>query len=248
MTSPFNRKLLASAILMGLAALSTFSSVHAATTVTAGASTSTSSTATSTPQTRLAGEYATLAGSEDNARALVSGLRTKSTITLAPSTTATTATAPSASFTPATQKMGYGNIAIALGLAQTSLAQQGITNPTPDQLAAALNGGLVTTPTKTVTFAGVLTQRASGLGWGQIAKSMGVKLGNVVSASAKKNAAQADAGSAARAGKTQGVKSTSTNASKTGLSASAGKADGNNAGGTGGSGGGRGGGHGGGKK
>ena len=40
--------------------------------------------------------------------------------------------------------MGYGNVNIALRLAQASLAEHGIRNPTPEQLKAALNGGTVT--------------------------------------------------------------------------------------------------------
>jgi hypothetical protein len=42
-----------------------------------------------------------------------------------------------------------------------------------------------------VTMAGVLAQRQSGLGWGQIANNMGVKLGSVVSASKTDKAAKA---------------------------------------------------------
>ncbi|MGH8831327.1 MAG: hypothetical protein ACREXV_09555 [Polaromonas sp.] len=91
--------------------------------------------------------------------------------------------APAASFSPATSTMGYGNVNIALSLAQTALAKEGITNPTPAQLAAALNGGTITTAKGTVSMAGVLGQRSQGMGWGQIAKSMGVNLGSIVSAS-----------------------------------------------------------------
>jgi guanyl-specific ribonuclease Sa len=134
---------------------------------------------TSTQDSRLATQYQGLAGSEQNAQSLVTGLRTGTPVTL--NSTGTTGTPTT--FTPATGKMGYGNINIALSLAKTSLAQQGITNPTPAQLSAALNGGTLTTPKGTVTMAGVLSQRQTGMGWGQIAKSMGVKLGSVVSAS-----------------------------------------------------------------
>lgn len=67
---------------------------------------------------------------------------------------------------------------------QADLAKVGITAPTPEQLAAALNGGEVTTEDgQTITFAGILAQRQSGMGWGAIANAMGVKLGAVVSAS-----------------------------------------------------------------
>lgn len=127
-------------------------------------------TATGNPEgARLASRYSAFAGSPQNAESLVEGLRTGTPISLSPSPTGPNATAPAASLSPATGKMGYGNINIALALAKTSLAKQGITNPTPSQLSATLGG--------------VLSQKADGIGWGQIAKSMGVKLGAVVSAS-----------------------------------------------------------------
>jgi len=139
--------------------------------------TTTVSTSTA-PATKLSTQYSTLAGSTSNADALVVGLRDGTEVTLVGS-----AATPSASFTPATGKLAYGNINIALSLAKADLAKQGITNPTPSQLAAALNGGVVTTATGPVTMSGVLAQRQAGLGWGQIANAMGVKLGSLVSAS-----------------------------------------------------------------
>ncbi len=139
--------------------------------------TATVSTSTA-PATKLATQYSTLAGSTSNADALVVGLRDGTEVTLVGS-----AATPSASFTPATSKLAYGNINIALSLAKADLAKQGITNPTPSQLAAALNGGVVATATGPVTMSGVLAQRQAGLGWGQIANAMGVKLGSLVSAS-----------------------------------------------------------------
>ncbi|MGH8735385.1 MAG: hypothetical protein ACREVB_17000, partial [Burkholderiales bacterium] len=68
-------------------------------------------------------------------------------------------------FTPPTGTMGYGNVDNALALAQASLAQRGITQPTPAQLQASVMD--------------VLKMRADGQGWGQIAQSYGVKLGDV---------------------------------------------------------------------
>jgi len=126
-------------------------------------------TTSNTEGARLAANYSAFAGSPENARSMVEGLRTGTNITLGPSLTGPNATAPSASLSPSTGKMGYGNVNIAISLAKTSLAQQGITNPTPSQLSTALGG--------------VLGQRSQGLGWGQIAKGMGVTLGSVVSAS-----------------------------------------------------------------
>lgn len=140
-------------------------------------------TATSNPEgARLAASYSAFAGSPENARSMVEGLRTGTPITLGPSLTGPNATAPAASLSPSTGKMGYGNVNIAISLAKTSLAQQGISNPTPGQLSAALGG--------------VLGQRSQGLGWGQIAKGMGVTLGSVVSASHTDKSAKASSRSA----------------------------------------------------
>lgn len=100
-------------------------------------------------------------------------------------TNVTTGTASTATFPSPTSTMNKGQTDIATSLAKAQLAQYGITQPTPQQLNAALNGGTITTgtgaDTKTVQLKGVLTQRAAGQGWGQIANGMGVKLGTVVS-------------------------------------------------------------------
>jgi hypothetical protein len=53
-------------------------------------------------------------------------------------------------------------------LASASLAQQGVTNPTPADVGVA--------------EAAVESMRASGMGWGAIANSLGVNLGSLVSA------------------------------------------------------------------
>ena len=136
----------------------------------------------------LVSRYTLLTGSKANAQSLVTGLRTGSVVTLVSSSSA-----PAVSFTPATQNMGYGNINIAIALAKTALAKQGITNPSPAQLAAALNGGNITLANGTVvTMVGVLTQRNAGMGWGNIAKAMNVKLGTVVSATNISKASQED--------------------------------------------------------
>ena len=129
----------------------------------------TTSVSTDPAGTKLVSSYTSFAGSPENAASLVKGLRTGSVITLLPDPTGPYANQPPATLSPTTGKMGYGNINIALALAKTSLAKDGITNPTPTQLAAALGS--------------VLGQRSDGMGWGQIAKSMGVTLGSVVSAS-----------------------------------------------------------------
>jgi hypothetical protein len=160
--------------------------------------TTTGGTVTTTPNagqtlvaTKIASNFTNLAGSTDNALALVNALRIGTDVTLTstvpppegstepPTTTTTT-------FTPPTGKMGWGEVKHALALAQDSLARAGVTNPTAEQLQAALVGGDITTTnadgtTKTTTLKGVLTLRAGGMGWGNIAKAGGTKLGPVTS-------------------------------------------------------------------
>lgn len=103
---------------------------------------------------QLVDKYATLAGSEANANTLVNGLSSGSDFTINGTT-----------FKTPTGKMGGGEVNNALLLTQYELQKQGITNPTTAQLQTALND--------------VLTQRASGKGWGEIANAMGIKLGDL---------------------------------------------------------------------
>lgn len=135
---------------------------------------------------KIASNFTNLAGSEDNALALVNALRTGESVqlTYAPAGTSTTPTI--STLDPPTGKMGWGNVKISLALAQDQLARLGITNPTAEQLQAALNGGDITVTnadgtTTTSTLRGVLQMRADGMGWGQIAKAGGTKVGPVVS-------------------------------------------------------------------
>lgn len=87
----------------------------------------------------------------------------------------------------------------ATDLAKADLAKQGITDPTSDQLAAAVKN--------------VQDKRASGMGWGQIANSLGLRMGDVVSA-ANRSGVAGSAGMSGAAG--------SSNAGGAGMSGSAG--------------------------
>jgi hypothetical protein len=145
-------------------------------------------TATHTESSRLASTYTTFAGSTTNSQALVDGLRNGGPITLSttvpPSSAGGTATTTTTTFQPATGKMGYGNVNIALALARDELSKLGITDPTAAEIEAVLNGGAITLADgSTQTLQGVLALRAQGEDWGQIANGLGVKLGAVVSAS-----------------------------------------------------------------
>lgn len=154
----------------------------------------------STVTSKFASDFSAFAGSQQNAEALISGLRMGTPIVLSgtTTTTGTVTTTSSTTIIPPTEHMGYGNTYITLSLAKAQLAQYGITEPTTEQLNTVLTGGTLTTTTvapdgtlvtKTVTVDGILTQRASGLGWGQIAQANGFKLGQVISSmkSANKN-------------------------------------------------------------
>jgi hypothetical protein len=115
----------------------------------------------SVPQDRLVKRYAPLAGSEANAKALVTGLRDGSDIKLTSGSTTTT-------IDPATGKMGWGNVNHALALAEASLREKGVANPTPEQLKTELSS--------------ILSERAGGKGWGEIAHARGFKLGEIARA------------------------------------------------------------------
>lgn len=146
-------------------------------------STSTQTSTSSQPRQALISGFSEFAGSEENAASLVNGLRSGSLVTLAPATSgSSTGSDPGISFMPPTRPMGWGNVRHALTLAQRELAAQGITDPTPAELQAALTGGSITTATgDTVALSGTLTLRSQGMGWGQIAKTTGVPLGNAAS-------------------------------------------------------------------
>jgi hypothetical protein len=137
-------------------------------------------------QSRFISDFGEFAGSEDNARSLYSGLRNGTQITLASTTTAGGGAAGTAvvQFEPPTRPMGNGNVFISTALARQQLASYGITNPTPQQLQAALTGGTIIpadATAKPVVLKGILVQRADGMGWGSIAKASGTNLGKVVS-------------------------------------------------------------------
>jgi hypothetical protein len=100
--------------------------------------------------------------------------------TPAASTTPPAPTLERVAFTPPTGNMGLGNVDIALAFATAQLTEAGVTSPAPADVKAALMGGQVTGQVtgknSAVTLPGVLTLRAGGMGWGQIANQLGYKL------------------------------------------------------------------------
>lgn len=126
------------------------------------------------PTAKLVEQYTGLAGSEKNAKSLVSGLRTDSKITLEPIAKDDKAI----SFESPTGKLGNGEIDIALAIAEKTLS--GDKNVTNQDLYKALMDQ------KT----GVLQMRADGMGWGQIANQLGFRLGEVMRAGKADGSAQ----------------------------------------------------------
>jgi hypothetical protein len=133
------------------------------------------------PSGKLVSSFSDFAGSPENSASLVNGLRSGTPITLTDPAVAGGPPPVSTTFTSPTKPMGYGNVRIALSLAQAQLASQGISNPTATELQGALMGSTVVGPGGTTTTDGILQMRASGMGWGQIANANGVKLGPVIS-------------------------------------------------------------------
>lgn len=133
---------------------------------------------------RTAADFSSFYG-QDNSQALAEGLRSGSEIAL--TTQTPDGSVSTATFTPPTGSMGNGNVYISMALAQQQLTAAGITQPTAQQIEAAMAGGTLVPGGQPVE--GVLQMRASGMGWGQIANSYGVKLGQVISGMKSANAA-----------------------------------------------------------
>ena len=136
---------------------------------------------------RISSDFLQFSGSSANADGLVGGLRAGTPITL--SSTDAKGVTTSTTFTPPTGKMGYGNVYTSLALAKQQLAGLGITDPSAQQIQAALVGGTVIGANgQSTALTGVLTLRAQGMGWGQIAQNLGYKLGPVISGMKSANA------------------------------------------------------------
>ena len=189
---------------------------------------------------KISGDFNSFLGADS--RAVVTGLRSGTPITLT-STTTTPSTTPgglpvttttNTVITPPTGQMGFGNVYISLALAKQQLSTLGITQPTPQQLQAALTGGTITQTTEsgataatTTNLQGVLTMRSQNMGWGQIAQKLGFKLGPVVAG--MKSANHSLVSTAAASSKGGGVTSASgqSGASDSGIVSGSGKPHGN---------------------
>jgi homoaconitase/3-isopropylmalate dehydratase large subunit len=136
------------------------------------------SSASSTPETNISNDYSYFLKNVDS-KQVVNDLRKGqwTTTTTDPKTNVTTTSTE----TLPTGKMGYGNVKISMALAQESLRQQGIMQPTSEQLHTSLMGGQMVPGDSTTTTNGILQMRAEGMGWGQIAQKYDVKLGQLMS-------------------------------------------------------------------
>jgi len=110
---------------------------------------------------QLAQKYAALAGSPAAAGTLVNGIGEGTPFRIG-----------ATQFAPPTGKMSESSIDAVLTLAQAKLRQQGIAQPTPEQLRGVLIGD--------PQHPGVLALRAEGKGWAQVARGMELRPGDVI--------------------------------------------------------------------
>lgn len=115
---------------------------------------------------RLIAEFGGWIGNRHDADQLVTTLRSGRP----------TATEGAASIAPVTGPLGYGEVRLALKLAQGALVQQGVQYPDSAQLRAALHGGKLQTPQGEQMLDGVLPQKTQGVGWATMAGRYGLSM------------------------------------------------------------------------
>jgi len=119
---------------------------------------------------KMAAGFTALAGSNDNAFALVASLREGVPVDLVYPLAGTDPEPKVIAIEPPTGPMEWHDVRMALMLTRDALVAYGILRPTGEQLHAALLGGEVPVPgIRLAGFKGVLRRRADGLNWGQIA-------------------------------------------------------------------------------
>jgi len=120
---------------------------------------------------KVAAGFVNLAGSEDNAVALVEALYHGQPVQLVWPSVAPDASLPTVvTIEPPTAPMDWDDVRLALILARDALASVGIVRPAGEQLRAAFLGGEFVAPSgRVVGFRGVLQMRAEGFNWGRIA-------------------------------------------------------------------------------
>jgi hypothetical protein len=130
----------------------------------------------SSQATLLAARFAQLAGSPENALALVQALQAGAPVRLTEARESA-ALPDIVVFKAPTGRMAWNEVRIALGLAQDSLARAGVASPTIAQLQAALIGGeFLREDGQPISMRGVLQMRADGLDWDHIARAAAWKV------------------------------------------------------------------------
>jgi len=119
-------------------------------------------------------DFTEFAGSVDNATALVVGLRVGGEVVMLERDKT------SVRFASPVGPLGYGNISVALSLAQTNLVIYGIFEPGAQQIASALAGGEVLIEGEILNLPGVLNMRSEGMQWGHIAEELGFTLADAM--------------------------------------------------------------------
>ncbi|MEX0960356.1 MAG: hypothetical protein WDZ63_13835 [Burkholderiales bacterium] len=127
-------------------------------------------------------EFSQFAGSERNAERLVEALR------LGGETVLVDRDGTVVRFDTQTGPLGYGNVAVALSLAQTLLVSHGILDPHAADVAAALVGGELPVDGDWIEVDGVLKLRERGLSWSDVAVELGFSLGDAVSVAGSSDA------------------------------------------------------------
>jgi len=190
---------------------------------------------------KMSGDFNSFLGADS--KVVVTGLRNGTPITLTSTTTTPSptpgglpvSTTTTTMIMPPTGHTGFGNVYISLALAKQQLSTLGITQPTPQQLQAALTGGTITqttgsgatAATSTTHLQGVLTMRSQNMGWGQIAQKLGFKLGPVISGMKSANHSLASSVAASSKGSNVTSASGQSGASGSGIVSGSGKPHGN---------------------
>lgn len=190
---------------------------------------------------KISGDFSPFLGADSTK--VVTGLRNGTPITLTRTSTTPSptpgglpvTTTTNTVITPPTGQMGFGNVYISLALAKQQLSTLGITQPTPEQLQAALTGGTITqttgsgtTATTTMTnLQGILTMRSQHMGWGQIAQKLGFKLGPVMSAMKSGNQGLTSTAAGSKGNGVTNASGQSSGSSDSGIVSASGKSHGN---------------------
>lgn len=119
-------------------------------------------------------DFTEFAGSVENATALVEALRIGGEVVMLERDETVVR------FISPLGPLGYGNISVALSLAQTNLAIYGLFEPGAQQIASALAGGEVLIEGEVLNLPGVLNMRAQGMQWSHIAEELGFTLADAM--------------------------------------------------------------------